>query len=84
MLVDKRLHFSARTAPVAPQVEQLADLGHGESEVACGADEAKYVHIGVRVHAVIGAATLWLLHEADCLVVADHLGGHAQAQRLLR
>ena len=77
MALRQALHFCALSRLVAPEVEQVADLGHRKTEVARAADEAQHVDIGSRIIAVAGVLPISSRDETCLLVVADHLGGYA-------
>jgi len=66
------LHISARTGPVVPELEKLADVFYGETEVSRAADEVKSVKVTLVVIAIAGLAPDCLRYQADILVVSDH------------
>src|SRR5690606_19371860 len=71
--------IGAGAGTVRPQRKQQADLLHAETQCPRPADEAQAVHIGFGVQPVSGSRSRRRRDQADLLVVADHLGGHARA-----
>src|SRR5687768_9422610 len=74
MLAGDFLHRSAGPRLVAPQAQQVADVGYRKAERARTPDEAQNVHVVRPVDAVIGQRAARLGKQADPLVVPDHLG----------
>ena len=50
------LHISARTGTVVPELEKLADVFDGETEVSRSADEVERVEVAFVIVAVAGVA----------------------------
>ena len=55
-----------------PELEKLADVFDGETEVSRSADEVKSVKVTLVVIAIAGLAPYCLRYQADLLVVSDH------------
>ena len=68
----QRLHIGARSAPVLPQGEQLADLVDPEPEIARAADELQCVDIALGIIAVAGIASRRRRDEPNLFIMSDH------------
>ena len=63
---------------VLPQLEQLGNLGHAETEQPGAADEAQGVDFVAAVLPVAGVGAMHGGQQAQRFVMADHLGRHAR------
>ncbi|KQT84939.1 hypothetical protein ASG51_02440 [Methylobacterium sp. Leaf465] len=68
------LHLGAAACGIAPQSQKDPDAFQREAEVPSPADEAEPVHVLRVVVAVAAVPAVGLGHQADALVMADHLG----------
>src|SRR5258707_10333532 len=74
-----RLDSSARASLVLPKAKQLFYVQDREAERSRSSDESQQVHIAARVGAIVRDSALRPAHQADLLVMADHLCGHARS-----
>ena len=68
----QRLDVHARSRPIMPQRDELANLLDRKSEVAGVSDKAKRVNFTLVIVAVTGVAARGRRYEADLLVMPDH------------
>jgi Cu+-exporting ATPase len=75
------LDLPARTAAIAPQGQELADLRNGKAEPARPADEPELVDVARPIVAIGVVPSRSGTQQADRLVMADHFGGDAASPR---